>query len=996
MQSRKFFGGSLVLAALGALSAPAAFAEGAIEEVVVTGSYIRGTPEDAALPVDVIDAAEMEARGAPTALDLIRAMPYVTGILGESNQFGANQGTIGTGNVNLRGLGGMRTLVLMNGRRTTYTPAEGPAGVDTNLLPLAAIGRVEVLKDGAAAIYGSDAIAGVVNFITRRDLDGLELGAEYRAIDESDGDWTGNINWGWVGDRSNALISYGKQTRAELSTTDRDWAFFGAEGYTKNPTGWSSFGLPGNFIPRAGATNATALAGFQRDANCTELGGYANTASTLPVCQFSYVPFDNLVEETEQQQLYGELNSEIADGVELHLEGLWAETILPNYRTSPGYPPLTGPNGPGVFQFAVQSDPLCATAFCNNPGALTALSQAGLSDAVQGATRNIGLGFWRPQGWGGVPELTGGNGSQLNRNTFDMERYSAGLKGTFSDGWAEGIGWDVALTYSNSEHTRTGVDTVIERLQSALNGLGGPNCNGIAYGLPGSTCQFYNPFSNAIARNSTLGFSNPGFVAANANSAEVKDWMIERWTVTQEQSLFVVDAVLNGEISAIELPGGNIGWAFGGQYRKTDYENSLDNPLVDSRIQPCISADGVPGEGNCKIPTGPFIFLGQFIPTQLDESVNALFAEFALPILDNLEAQLAVRWEDYGGETGDTIDPKLSLRWQATDWLALRGSAGSTFRGPTPLNRSILATGLQSVTAAGSTFKAIDNVGDPGLSPEKADTFSVGLIFQFEQFEAIVDYWSYEFEDQITTVPYDAIGNAVGNGQRAGNLPVDCSHPLRYLVTFSNNDTCTQGTTVGADIQRIKTFVINGSPVNINGFDVSLKYDFGDLFGLGGQLTAGLDTTLMTEYEVEGLTYGGAEVFKTYSAEGYANQKRFPGMLSEMRAIANLNYSQGPINARYELRYVEGVEDDRGPGAAVNSSGATVPVNFGVDVDDYYVHNLYFNWNAPWDTTVSLSIVNLLDEDPPEVRHEINYDPYIGDPLGRTFELGIKKSFSRN
>jgi len=243
-------------------------------------------------------------------------------------------------------------------------------------------------------------------------------------------------------------------------------------------------------------------------------------------------------------------------------------------------------------------------------------------------------------------------------------------------------------------------------------------------------------------------------------------------------------------------------------------------------------------------------------------------------------------------------------------------------------------------------------------------------------------------------VPYDAIGSAVGNGQKTGNLPVNCSHPLRYLVTFSNNDTCTQGTTVGADIQRIKTFVINGSPVSITGFDVSLKYDFGDVFGLGGQLSAGFDTTLMSEYEVEGLTYGGVEVFKTYSAEGYANQKRFPGMLSEMRAIANLNYSQGPVNARYELRYVEGVEDDRGPGAAVDSTGTTVPVNFGVDVDDYYVHNLYFNWDAPWDTTVSLSIVNLLDEDPPEVRHEINYDPYIGDPLGRTFELGIKKSFA--
>lgn len=110
--------------------------EGPIEEVVVTGSYIRGTPEDAALPVDVIDAQELEDRGSPSALDLIRSLPYVGPTMGETNQFGPNQGTIGTGNVNLRGLGGMRTLVLMNGRRTTYTPAEGPAGVDTNLLPM--------------------------------------------------------------------------------------------------------------------------------------------------------------------------------------------------------------------------------------------------------------------------------------------------------------------------------------------------------------------------------------------------------------------------------------------------------------------------------------------------------------------------------------------------------------------------------------------------------------------------------------------------------------------------------------------------------------------------------------------------------------------------------------------------------------------------------------------------------------------------------------------
>lgn len=1013
MQSRFWLSRSLIAAAaLGGLGAPAVHAEGVIEEVVVTGSYIRGTPEDAALPVDVIDAEEMRQRGAPTALDLIRAMPYVTGVLGETNQFGANQGTIGTGNVNLRGLGGMRTLVLMNGRRTTYTPAEGPAGVDTNLLPIAAIGRVEVLKDGAAATYGSDAIAGVVNFITRKDLDGLELNAEYRDIQDSDGDWTGSVNWGWVGDTSNVLLSYAKQTRGELSTFDRDWAF---RDYLTNPTGWSSFGLPGHFIPFSGT--GAPVAGWQRDANCEELGGYPDQsplgASLTPRCMFSYVPFDNLVEETEQQQLYGEINTEIADGVELHLEGLWAETILPNYRTSPGYPPLSGPNGPGVFQFRVNSDPNCPTPFCNNPGAATALDQVGLSDPAQAAARSILLGFWRPQGWGGVPELTGGIGSQLNRNTFDMQRVSAGLKGTFAEGWGEGIGWDVAITYSSSEHTRSGVDTAITRLQDALNGKGGPNCDpSVPYGFAGSKCLFYNPFSNAIARNPALGLTNPGYVAANANTAELKDWMIERWDVIQDQSLFVVDAVLNGEIAGFELPGGNVGWAFGGQYRKIDYENRVNNDMIDARIHPCITADAYiiqsgPNAGKCsipgvapdapnggRIPTGPFIFLGQFTPTQLDESVNAVFAEFALPILDNLDAQIAVRYEDYGGLTGDTTDPKLSLRWQAVDWLALRGSWGSTFRGPTPLNKSLQATGLQGLSATGGSFKAIDNLGDPALQPESADTFSVGFILQYENFEAIVDYWSYEFEDQITTVPYDSIANAVGNGPGTGAQLVNCDHPLRYLVVFDNNDTCTPGVTQAQAIQRVTTYVINGSPVDITGYDIALKYDFGEVFGLGGLLTAGFDATLMNEYEVEGLNYGGAQVFETYNAEGYANQKRFPGMVSEMRAIANLNYSYGSLNTRYEVRFVEGVEDDRGPTTTRDTNGNVVPVNFGVDVDDYYLHNLYFNWDAPWETVVSFSIVNLLDEDPPEVRHEINYDPYIGDPLGRTFELGIKKTFS--
>ncbi len=956
---------------------------GVVEEVIVTGSYIRGTPEDAALPVDVINQAEMEARGSPTALDLIRAMPYVTGIMGETNQFGPNQGTIGTGNVNLRGLGGMRTLVLMNGRRTTYTPAEGPAGVDTNLLPIAAIGRVEVLKDGAAATYGSDAIAGVVNFITRRDLDGLELNGEYSAIDKEDGDYKWSANWGWQGDNSNVLLSYAQQHRSELRSTDRDWA---VPPYLTNPTGWSAFGTPGTFIPYD--ATGTPVAGNTIDANCSDLGGYQDPVS----CRFTFVPFDNLVEETEQQQVYGEVNSDIADGVELHVEGLWAETQLPNYRTSPSYPPTSGPNGPGAFQFFVHDDPANPSPFSNNPGALTALEQAGLDQGVIDATEAMQLYLWRPNGWGGVPGLTGGNGGQLNHNSYNLWRTSASLNGTLSEGWMDGIGWDVGLTYSTSEMKRSGVDTMITRLQSALDGLGGPDCNGIPYSQPGSTCLFFNPFANAVPQSGPYHAVNPGYVADNANSLDVQNWMIERWDIVQTQSLFVADAVLNGEIGGFELPGGRIGWAFGGQYRRIEYESEApNNPLINADVTPC----PMPGDTTCPLHTGPFIFLGQFIPQGLDDSVYAVFGELAVPILDTLNVQLALRYEDYGGLTGDTTDPKISARWQATPWLALRGSAGSTFRGPTPVNRALQATGLQPIPAAANQYRSIDLSGNPNLSPEKADTYSIGIILDLGGFRGIVDYWNYDFTDQITTVPYAAISNAVGNnpggGQVSGDQFANCGHPLRDLVVFDENNTCTQGVTTANQMQRIIAPVVNGSPVKTAGYDISLQYDFGDL--TPGALTVGLDATYVDKYDQSAFSFGGVQILPAYDAVGFTNYERFPGTISEWRAIGNVNYAFGDFNLRYELRYVQGVDDDRAKPVVSDSAGNPVTINFGQHVDDFYSHNLYANWNGPWETMVSLSVVNLFDEDPSEARHQLSYDPYIGDPLGRRIELGLKWTF---
>lgn len=350
------------------LAAGQASAQTEVEEIVVTGSFIAGTPEDAALPVDVISAADLEKQGSPSTTELIKSLTISGPVLGDSNQFSTSaQGAIGAGSINMRGLGPQRTLVLFNGRR--FTSTDPLTGVDTNLVPTAAIGRVELLKDGAAATYGSDAIGGVINFITKKTFEGFEVSGEYRYVDGSDGEYNLSAAWGWQGDRGSAFVAAGYQHRSELDTLDRDWSY---QDYTTNPSGWSFLSNPGFYVARLGVDlpsipgvpdpNHGDGVGSIRESSCGAVGGYQGVfqsgASQLPACYYTYVPFANLIEETHRYQLYGELNFELNDTTEFFLEGMYSKTDVPNIGYSPSYPPTQGPFGPGSTQyFAPKSNP---------------------------------------------------------------------------------------------------------------------------------------------------------------------------------------------------------------------------------------------------------------------------------------------------------------------------------------------------------------------------------------------------------------------------------------------------------------------------------------------------------------------------------------------------------------------------------------------------------------------------------------------------------------
>lgn len=899
-------------------------------EVVVTGSLIRGTPEDAALPVDVFTSVDLERVGSPTVTELIKSLGVSSGVDGETNQFTSN-GLEGLGNVNLRGLGPSRTLVLFNGRRMVAAPygvgESAQSFVDTNLIPPSAIGRIEVLKDGAAATYGSDAIAGVVNFITKRNFNGLEVGGDYSFIDGSDGDYNLNAAWGWTNDTVEFFIAAGTQHRSELVAPERDWAI---RPFVENPEGgWSSISNPGSFIPLTalGAPAGPAIA----DPGCVAVGGTVFAGS----CRFQYTNFDNLVEEENRAQIFGSLNIELTPDINFHAEALYAYTDVPEWKTSPSYPPqvLTA-------QFVPASHPGLINMIAQNPSLAPLGAGAGA------------LFIGRTFGWGGLPP---NGGPQVGSRNYNAFRFSAGLDGTFENG----VSWDLGVTYMEDVGERSTNDTYIVRLNQALRGFGGPNCTGVVAGANG--CQYYNPFSNSIPRGTFASGANPQYVPSLANSASLVDWLTDPSYTEATTQLTTVDLVFSGQ-TGIELPGGTIGWAVGAQARFDAY--TLDpSDVTDLTVFPCQN----PGQTVCASPTGPFAFLAGTRPADLSRDVNALFGELSVPITDTLDVQLAARFEDYGGNTGSTVDPKIAVRWQVAPAFALRASAQTTFRGPTLNQLTGQFTTLQFV-APTSAFKAVDTFGNPDLAPESALTYNLGALFDAGGFKASIDYWSFDFEDPVTVEPFDAI--------LANVLATSCGNALAARVTFSSG--CT-----GANVQRVRTNIINGPKIKTSGVDVSADYTFDGV--LGGEFTLGGGASYLEKYEVGALVISGVTIAPKQDLAGFLNRGTGYRSMPQLKGEVFANWNAGDHNLRFVSRYTDEYVDQRTTLSTVTAAGKTI--------DSVWTHDLHYVWDTPWGSQFNASVTNLLDEDPSFARLDLNYDPYTGSPIGRVFKIGLSHKF---
>jgi iron complex outermembrane receptor protein len=1001
-----------------------------VEEIVVTGSLIRGTPENAALPVDVIGQDELERQGSPSIVDLIKSLPVSNGVLGDTNQFDTRaQGSEGSGSVNLRGLGPERTLVLLNGRRIPINPfGLGGAGVvDTNMIPTAAIGRIEVLKDGAAATYGSDAIAGVVNFITRENFSGVELGADYQFIEGSDGNYSVSFLAGHSWENVDILFSAGHQHRSKLEATERDFAL---RPYLENPEG----GFSGGSNPAVFVTPA----GLVRDSQCGALGNYPGFAGapgpTTQRCYGQFTPFDNLIELEDRYQLFGSMNVELSENHNFHIDANYGYTEVPEWNTSPSYLPLGSPsnstvanaagvpieNGNAVYgplngaYFVPSYNPGLLAYIAANPTLTTNAGPGGTALALPSATllgggTSLAVGTWRPFKVGGNPLFD--NGPSRGVREYDQFRISAGFDGDLTNVGLTGINYDVSVTYGQQTGYRSGYDSLTNRLALALRGFGGPGCDrqpqvpGVQVG-PGNTtvtatnqaefagkngCQFFNPFSNAVQQNVITGQTNPQFNAGLTNSRELTEWFFVEGFTEQTARMFVTDAVLSGE-TGIELGGGPIQFAFGGQYRKDFFESDYSD-INNSKVNPCVgSPDFFVTSCTGAARNGPLVFLGVGADAELERDVYALFGELQVPVTDTFNIQLAARYEDYGGATGSTFDPKISARWEILPQVALRGSAGTTFRGP-PL-RYLDPSNVTALSFIAGSFRAFDIAGNPNLSPESAETYSAGVVLDLGGFKGSIDYYKFKFIDALIAEPIGGIANTFFPAGGANLCGAANAAGLQSRFTF--NDVTGDGIAdcSAAAIGRIQTRYVNGPATDTSGIDFLGEYDFGDVFG--GEFSIGATVTYVLDYTVAPLAVEGITVQPGFEAVGFLNYQTTAYPIPEIKGTGYAEYTRDIHNLRVTLNYIDGYTDQRtAPFTTVYRDTAGNPVTNpnGKEIDRFVTVDATYRLLLPGDVTFTATVDNVFDEDPPFARLDLNYDPFTADALGRTYKIGLRKKF---
>jgi iron complex outermembrane receptor protein len=868
------------------------------QKITVTGSRIKRLDFEGPLPVTVIDREAIDTSGDLTVADVVRRTTYNT-----FGSFRQRSGSLaqGVNTVNLRGLGDQNTLVLINGRRMAGAPAFSGAVQNLSLVPLAAVDRIEILRDGASAIYGTDAIAGVVNIILRKDYEGVHLSANIARPSQSGGDEEAySIVGGVTGTKGNVTFALSKQERDIVFDADRS---FTAERI-------NAFGFPGSYFaylstedPRNPTGRFLSLGTFP-DPRCPD---ELNTDPDFPnsrlfsyqtpdgeplrgqgLCEYNYASAGAREAGNDTKSFFVSANYEIAESASFFAQGTFS------YNESFGqYAPAP------VVWFPWSRDAPNNPTNPDNPTNADGLPYPGQQISVDTDDDD-------------VPDLTVTGPFDLEfayRNVpggpRDMHyddtllHYVAGVEGAAN--WLGGTDWQLAAQYS--EQSSNGVVHRV-RLDSAVNSV---VANGEldVFGVTDSSLANIEEQAGSISRTLTYG---PRFRIAGADGQLAFD--------------------------AFQLDPGPVSVAIGFEYRDEDWDEAIDEQTLTET---------------------------QSVPLSGARVVQSVFAEGVIPVLDSLEFNLATRYDDYN-DFGTTLNSKASLAFRPVDSLLLRASWGQGFQAPalsdlyastaeyrffgvidtwrcaqTPEDTdgdgraNVPMEELPRIHPCSSlegqnSFTAVEG-GNRDLDPIESTQWGLGLVWSpLDSLTLGLDYYNIEVDNEVALLSYQLKLDEEFRLREAGESGTRVGDVTRSL---------------GGRLQEVENHLVNVASRDTEGIDLDAHW----LLRLGryGDLSTRLYWTRVLNFSVSDTSDPGRTVHRDGDV-----------FYPEDRGQLTLNWSLGDFNVTTVGNYISDQE-------GAPNCGPEDRCRLGV----FTTVDLQASWATPWNGQITVGARNIFDEDPP-------------------------------
>jgi len=962
-----------------------------LEQIVVTGSRIRRAAEtETTQPVAVITREDIENQGFQSVADILQNTTATgTPPLSRASPLSAGEAAGGTF-ISLRNLGAARTLVLMNGRRLPITTG-GLA--DVSLIPSIAVERVEVLKDGASSIYGSDAIAGVINIITRSNFDGLTAGAYYGLYEQGDGEVArAEFITGITGDKGSVTVSAEWVTEDEVWSSDRSYSRFPRS--SKHPTdGWTIAGQYGGFT--TSATNAVPGIPTGTRVILNEGGDFRNindfrrqntntgscspaAGATLDGCvPGSTADKSNTNSQThlrtplDRRSVNVDAQYDLTEEVRLSTNFLYSNRSTD--RAVAGYP----------YQSAVF------------PGAISASSHFNPTGAD--------IGNWWRRTWE-VPRVSGSEVTTYN--------FVGVLDGDFE--WADRtFNWDVGYQYATSDQLQSTFGNLnVPRVRQAV-GPSFVNATGqVQCGTPGApislaTCVPWNPFLAA-------GVTGPGSLT---NNQALQDFIFQEEHATGSTTTTIWSANLTGTI--VPLPAGDLAFAVGYENRKESGEFVPDALAVTG--------------ASTNLAAGP---------TKGEYSLDEFYLELQVPLVkdvflvDELSLNLATRYSDYD-TFGDTTNSKIGLKWKPIDEVMLRGTWSEGFRAPTianlygggsqtfsfftdpcdtnfgssATNPTTRANCAAAMGALANTYRQLAqgfipatavnaqtpvpfiSGSNPTLQPETSETKTAGIVWSprwVPNLNIAVDWWNIRIDDTIvadspTQILDDCYINGIASRCAAALFTRDATQGYINYLQFGGR---------------------NAGYREVEGWDFEVTYAYNSDFG---NFTVGSMTT-----------YTDKDVFIStndprYEVSDVGRASSALGSIWRVRSNLNLGWELGDFGVNWMARYYSPLEEactyflagttepnlecssmkDKPTGAFTATGEPAQALTRENRVGSVTFNDVQVRWTHPYNGTLALGANNVFDKQGPVMYSQPNSNvSYNGAyDIGRFFYVRLTQRF---